>query len=119
MADLPEHACPGCGAALGAFLRYPWYFCRACVEEVCDREGRRVVGGNTHPFGGFGWRYADEPREALRACGGVIALIRGRKVFLHEARFGGVVAEPLAESAEPDRRDTWRLDGRFPVEPTG
>ena len=53
----------------------------------------------------------------MRGCLGLIALIGGRPAYLHEARFGGVVAEPLASVAMPDRRGVWRVDGRFAVEP--
>ncbi|QDC11337.1 hypothetical protein FHY55_19795 [Oceanicola sp. D3] len=122
MADkpaLPDHFCPGCGAPQKVFLRYPWYFCRDCVKTATDGEGRTIVTGNTALYGGFGWRYADEDSDAVRECSGVIALIARRSVYIHEARFGGVVAEPMFSMAHPDRARVWRIDGRFPVEPTG
>ncbi|MFY0635666.1 MAG: hypothetical protein JXQ91_17775 [Vannielia sp.] len=101
------------------FLRYPWHFCRDCLKSACDGAGRRIVTGNTHAYGGFGWRFEDEPSEAVRECGGVIAVIAGRPVYIHEARFGGVVAEPMFSMGRPDRERVWRIDGRFPVEPEG
>ncbi|MBY6049893.1 hypothetical protein [Vannielia litorea] len=119
MDEQPEHFCPGCGAKRKAFLRYPWHFCNDCRALACDKDGRRIECFNTSIGGGFAWRYVDEPEEAMRECYGVIAVIRGRPVYLHEARFGGVVAEPMMESARVDRRGVWRIDGRFPVEPEG
>ena len=101
MAKLPNHFCPGCGETLKPFPRYPWYFCRSCVDKATDGDGRPIaVSGGM----GFFWRYADEDEAAWRSCIAVLAQIAGRPVHITEARFGGVVAEPMDNRlGSPDR----------------
>lgn len=100
----PRHHCPGCGAAQDRFDRYPWYFCRECLRRAEDAEGRRLVFGNVSFSGGLMWAYADEPTRYDDKALGVVCLIDTRPVLVHEARFGGVVAEPLTRS-EPRVKD--------------
>ena len=95
MSDVPGHFCPGCGTAQKAFLRYPWHFCNSCRRQACDRAGRHFVFGNTGLGGGFAFGYAND--EARYTCMGVICLIHSRPAYVHEARFGGIVAEPLPD----------------------
>jgi hypothetical protein len=95
MTEWPAHHCPGCGAALKAFPRYPWYFCKDCVATAHDREGRRYSFGNGVKYMGFSFGYADS--DVRYDCGGVLCLIRERPAYVHEARFGGVVAEPVPD----------------------
>lgn len=92
----PDHHCPGCGAPQKRFDRYPWYFCGACLATATDGNGRKLVFGNTSVFGGFFWAYADDPDNLDDKATFVICLIRERRVTVHEARFGGIVAEPTA-----------------------
>lgn len=90
--DPPGHYCPGCGAALKAFPRYPWHFCLDCCKSATDGDGRALsLSGGM----GFMWRYRDAGTEEWVTCSGIRALIRGRPVYITEARFGGVVAQPL------------------------
>lgn len=93
--DGSEHFCPGCGVRMKFVPRYPWHFCHACLELAEDHQGRRLVFQATSPLGGFGWRYAEEAAASAAPCSAVICLIRKREVVVTEARFGGVVAEPL------------------------
>lgn len=95
MSEKPDHFCPGCGAPQKSFPRYPWYFCKVCVGTATDGAGRAldVAGGM-----GFQWRYANE--EEWFDCGAIHALIKGRRVVIHEARFGGVVAEPVRDVSD-------------------
>ena len=98
MTEEREHYCPGCGKPQRIFLRYPWYFCQDCLDEAVDGDGRRLVFGNVSFSGGLSWGYADDPdMRDDRAVEG-ICLIRGRPVTVGEARFGGVVAEPVNSS---------------------
>ncbi len=92
---LADHFCPGCGAPQRPFARYPWYFCQPCLETATDGEGRRLVFGNALIGGGFTWAYADAPQDRDDTATNVICLIAGRPVTVGEARFGGVVAEPV------------------------
>ena len=102
MTGAPGHFCPGCGAPLGAFLRYPWHFCAACRDSAVDGAGRGLLFGNEGLSGGFMFRYAEDAARGADggwiACRGVIARIAGRPVRITEARFGGVVAEPVNSS---------------------
>lgn len=95
MAEVPAHHCPGCGARLKFNPRYPWHFCNACRERAADAEGRRLVFGNVSLSGGLAWAWADDPEHRDSEVPGVICLIDGRPVIVTEARFGGVVAQPL------------------------
>ena len=95
MSDVPAHFCPGCGVRQKAFLRYPWHFCNECRKTACDRAGRAFVFGNTSFGGGFEFGYADA--DERYDCGGVVCLINRRPVYVHEARFGGIVAEPIPD----------------------
>jgi len=99
--DDTDHFCPGCGVRQKFFARYPWYFCPTCVAQAEDGEGRRLLFYNPSPAGGLGWRYADDQSLRDECCGSIICLIRGREVVVHEARFGGVVAEPREGFSAP------------------
>lgn len=115
--SLPQHFCPGCGSGQRPFARYPWYFCRACTDSAVDGAGRALVFGNTAVSGGFGWRYADGAGDtALTECRGAVCLIRGRPALVHEARFGGIVAEPHAGATDMPE-GFWRLTGPQPRPP--
>jgi len=92
---LLEHHCPGCGTAQEAFLRYPWYFCGDCRRLAHDGHGRSLEFANASLFGGLVWRIKGE--EDWQDASYVLCLIHGRPVLVHEARFGGVVAEPVPE----------------------
>jgi len=95
--DLPAHHCPGCGTLPAAFPRYPWRFCNDCVRRATDGAGRRLEFSNAGLSGGFQYRLQGS-RDWVE-CGHALALIAGRPVLVGEARFGGIVAQPLA--AEP------------------
>lgn len=95
MPEVPGHHCPGCGARLKFNPRYPWHFCSACLARATDVDGRRLVFGNVSLSGGLAWAWADDPEHRDDEVPGVVCLIDGRPVIISEARFGGVVAEPL------------------------
>ncbi len=116
MSELPPHFCPGCGAERRPFLRYPWYFCKDCLGQACDGAGRTLEFGNVSFSGGFAWRFGDSDPATAVTCTGVICLIRGRPVIVHEARFGGIVAEPF-NSAVTGLRGYWRLTRDEPMAP--
>ncbi|MDF1872036.1 hypothetical protein [Vannielia sp.] len=116
MADFPDHHCPGCATPRKAFPRYPWHFCNDCRESACDRAGRKIIAGNVSASGGFAWRFEEDDPAGAITCRGVIALIRGRPVVLREARFGGIVAEPLT-SGPSGMSGLWDLTGDEPRPP--
>lgn len=113
----PGHFCPGCGAPQRAFARYPWYFCGLCLATATDHAGNRLRFANTDFGGGFCFSIGDDP--VAYVCAAVTCRIADRPVIVHEARFGGVVAEPLSSFALSDaagkvvnlRSATANLDG--------
>ncbi|TWU62104.1 hypothetical protein [Crateriforma conspicua] len=94
-ADPPTHHCPGCGASQRSFPRYPWHFCQKCLSLAEDADGRRLQFGNVGFSGGLYCKYADETDVRFDDCGSVFCLIHDRPVMVTEARFGGVVAQPI------------------------
>jgi hypothetical protein len=74
--------------------RYPWYICALCRERITDAEGVPLEFANTSISGGFAWRRAGD--ETFHEARGYLGLLDGRPVRVSEARFGGIVAEPMA-----------------------
>lgn len=95
--EWPPHFCPGCGTQRKPFPRYPWHFCPACCDRAEDCDGRRLAFGNVSITGGFYWLYADDRSRWDPRALDVICLIDRRPVVVGEARFGGVVAQPLQD----------------------
>jgi len=102
----PDHFCPGCGVARKSFPRYTWHFCDDCRKSATNKAGRVVECGNVGMSGGFKWRYVGD--EEWTSCKGLYARISGRDVYLTEARFGGIVAQPLMA-----RHKAERMEGSF------
>ncbi len=107
MSETPGHFCPCCAAPQKPFLRYPWHLCNACRERAVDGAGRALEFANESLSGGFMFRYAGDGDDGWIPCSAVIALIASRPVHITEARFGGVVAEPLID------RPLGNLDGVY------
>ena len=74
--------------------RHPWYICALCRDRITDAEGHQLEFGNTSISEGFAWRRAGE--DAFREAQGFLGLLDGRPVRVSAARFGGIVAEPVA-----------------------
>lgn len=89
------HRCPGCDCELKHSDRYPEYFCQACLCLATDGDGRRLQFGNTGLLGGYYWAYDDEPDRTHENGPPVKCLILDRPVMVTEARFGGIVAQPI------------------------
>ncbi|WP_298295421.1 hypothetical protein [uncultured Litoreibacter sp.] len=106
MSDWPDHFCPGCGVKRKATPRYVWHFCNDCRKRATNGSGRVVQCQNESMSGGFQWRY--EGDEDWTSCRGLYALISNRDVYLSEARFGGIVAQPLTS-----RQRAEGLEGSF------
>lgn len=120
MTETPGHFCPACGAPQKPFLRYPWHFCNDCRKRAVDGAGRGLEFANESASGGFMFRYAGEGDDVWIPCRAVIALIAKRPVHITEARFGGIVAEPLIDRPLWDRDrvyDLRRGDRVTPPEP--
>lgn len=98
MTDWPPHFCPGCGESQKPFARYPWYFCQGCLDRATDRDGRRLSFFNASLSGGLGFRA--QGLDGWWEAQPVLCFIDRRPVLVHEARFGGVVAEPIRDVAQ-------------------
>lgn len=101
MSGTPGHFCPGCGMPRKPFLRYPWHLCNDCRKQAVDGAGRALEFSNESASGGFMFRYAgddeDDDDGGWIPCRGVIAYVAKRPVHITEARFGGIVAEPMMD----------------------
>jgi hypothetical protein len=86
-----EQFCPICGTAVTPLARYPRYVCASCDAKACSAEGRPLRFFNLSMSGGFGAEYADtdEPYDSS------ICYIDGVKCHANEARFGGIVIQPV------------------------
>lgn len=93
--NLPgQHHCPICQTVLRPIERYPRYVCSACEARATSRDGRPLGFGNTGISGGFEGRYLDsgESYDSARCW------IDGIACVAQEARFGGIVIQPLMPS---------------------
>ncbi|WP_146462242.1 hypothetical protein [Rubripirellula tenax] len=97
--DASDHRCPGCDCALKYSQRYPDFFCTDCLSLAEDADGRRLQFGNMGPMGGFYWSLdgaLDGKSETTHENSDPVkCLISGRQAIVVEARFGGVVAQPV------------------------
>ena len=109
MSETPGHFCPCCGAPQKAFSRYPWHLCNACRKTAVDGAGRGLDFSNAGVSGGFMFRYVGDGEDGWITCRAVIALIARRPVHITEARFGGIVAEPLIDRPLQDRDRVYDL----------
>ena len=100
--DIPDHHCPGCGTPLRVFARYPWYFCQDCLKLAEDGAGKRLEFANASLSGGLVWRHQGD--EDWSDAVMVICRIKSRPVMVHEARFGGIVTEPLHDGPLHDKK---------------
>jgi hypothetical protein len=87
------HHCPICGAELPVASRYPDYLCEGCVAKATDEQGRSLAFSNVSPTGGFEAviRSTGEPRDSH------ICYVEGWRCWADEARFGGIVVEPVRD----------------------
>lgn len=76
------------------------------MSTASDHDGRKLSFSNASMSGGLSWHYTDEPARRDELALGVICAIQKRPVYVHEARFGGIVAEPIPDS--PRWQDTDR-----------
>ncbi|MEJ6396779.1 hypothetical protein [Yoonia sp. 208BN28-4] len=96
MSDWPDHFCAACGAPQKPFPRYAWFLCRDCTRSAVAWDGRKLEFFNTHPSGGFGWAFEGDDVYYDQHYG-AIALVAKRPALITEARFGGIVGQPLPD----------------------
>ncbi|MCC9642893.1 hypothetical protein LOC71_11450 [Rhodopirellula sp. JC740] len=113
--EWPDHHCPVCGASQRSVPRYPWYLCSECLGLAEDGDGRRLTFGNVSFSGGLYYAHADKPEPKPHSCLAVICFVNRRPVIVTEARFGGVVAQPLRDVQDGVLQRPQTVDLRRPA----
>ena len=90
-ADDVSQACPICNTGQPASSRYPHYVCAECVDLAEDENGRSLRFSNTGFAGGCIAYFSDTMEERAAAD----CFIRGVRCEAEEARFGGIVIQPM------------------------
>ncbi len=94
----PTQLCPLCETLVRENPRYPRHVCAWCAADVADERGRPVSLSNTSLTGtGFTARYVDGSPASPEVLAGRV-WIGGIEHQAAEARFGGIVVQPLDES---------------------
>jgi|GEM_PF-969246 len=101
----PGQPCPVCGTRLRSNPRYPRHVCGWCAAWVTDAAGRAVSLSNTSLLGtGLTAHHADGTLAPPDVLAGRV-WIRGVEHRAQEARFGGIVVQPVepADEVAPPR----------------
>ncbi len=93
MAEKPHQYCPICSIEVPPSQRYPMYVCLPCAQRAADENGAALEFYNESISGGFLARYA--ANGTVRDSH--ICYIDGIKCRADEARFGGIVIQPVEE----------------------
>ncbi|MGM7423628.1 ADP-ribosylglycohydrolase family protein [Cellulosimicrobium sp. CpK407] len=88
--------CPLCGTLVRWNPRYPRHVCTWCERDVTDEAGRAVSLSNVDFGGGYQAHYLDRSPASDAVRDGRV-WIGGVEHRAREARFGGIVVEPLDE----------------------
>lgn len=88
--------CPICKTPVGPSTRYPQYVCESCADRATSPDGRLLSFANADLSGGFIATYADTQQlYQSHEC-----FIDGIKCKAGEARFGGIVIQPVADKIQ-------------------
>ncbi|WP_253691432.1 ADP-ribosylglycohydrolase family protein [Cellulosimicrobium protaetiae] len=93
----PAQWCPVCGTRQRENPRYPRHVCAWCSAAVTDEAGRPVSLSNVDLGGGYQAHYLDGSPATGAVRGGRV-WIGGVEHRARDARFGGIVVEPLADA---------------------
>ncbi len=93
-----HQSCPICQTEVSPSPRYPRYLCDDCYRRATDETGRLLTFSNISFSGGSVAAYADtgEPRNSH------ICFVDGVECWADEARFAGIVIQPVTDSTESD-----------------
>ena len=94
----PMQHCPLCGTLLRENPRYPRHVCGWCAQDVTDEAGRPVILANASLTGGYTAQRPDGSPASSDVLAGRV-WIDGVALRAQEARFGGVVVQPLDDPA--------------------
>ncbi|CPU66723.1 Uncharacterised protein [Mycobacteroides abscessus] len=94
----PVQHCPLCGTLLRENPRYPRHVCGWCAQDVTDEAGRPVILANASLTGGYTAQRPDGSPASSEVLAGRV-WIDGVALRAQEARFGGVVVQPLDDPA--------------------
>ena len=83
------HDCPICREKIAHSESFPHRVCERCATRTADAYGRRLRFTNDGSAGGLRAVYLDNGEE----CHRLLCYIDGRKCFVGEHRFGGIVIE--------------------------
>lgn len=83
--------CPICSIQVDNSPRYLNYICEKCCQKATDKNGRRLNFFNIDLSGGFKAVYIDNGEELHSH----ICFIEAIKCHADEAKFGGIVIEPI------------------------
>lgn len=86
-----DQSCPICRCSVPLSNRYPKRICGSCLSKAVNAEGKSLSFSNTSPFGGFVARIVETGQEHT----GHVCFIDGVACWAEEARFGGIVVQPL------------------------
>ncbi|RJG42392.1 hypothetical protein [Motilimonas pumila] len=87
--------CPICQVETSYNPRYPRYVCGHCAELAADENGRLLQFFNTCVSGGFKAEYTDTGEERNSH----LCFIKGVACYANEARFGGIVIQPVSQAS--------------------
>lgn len=87
--------CPICKQTVSTNPRYPNHLCSHCVNNAVDSNGRSLVFYNSSMSGGFKAHFKDNNRLAQEVTKNHIVFVNGTKIWANEARFGGIVLQPI------------------------
>ena len=92
MSNPPDsQQCPICGSDVRPSARYPAYVCDACERRATAEDGRAVAFYNESLSGGCIGKYVSTGEEYPSD----LCYIDGVACRAREARFGGIVVQPL------------------------
>lgn len=92
--------CPACGGIGRGSPRYPAALCYSCEADLIDESGRAVQVSNSDMWSGVEIRASQStlPKDTRLFVNGIECRAR-------EARFGGIVVQPLAAWGPRKRRE--------------
>ena len=83
--------CPICNLEVKYNPRYTNYVCSSCAKCPLDEKGKELVFCNVSLSGGFEAKY----KGTNKICDSQVCYIQGVKCWADEARFGGIVIQPM------------------------